>query len=103
MDQSDGAEKKRNQRLINLTLAGVVGQVGCLTLVIILAALFLGLWLDNQFQTRPLFTLILIIASIPVSLAAMFVVVRFATKRIKHDIKDSEGNLQEVKDLGNNP
>lgn len=48
-----------------------VAQIGCLTLVIVIIALVAGLWLDNRLGTRPWFTLGLVLASIPVSLAAL--------------------------------
>lgn len=78
-------ERDRKRHAANLTLAAVAGQVGCLTLIIIFLALFGGLWLDNQFQTRPTFTILLLIGSVPVTLIAMFWVVRQATSRIKPD------------------
>jgi len=66
-------------RALQMALLGVIGQVGCLTLVIILVALVAGLWLDNQFQTRPMFTIILIIVSMPITIFLMFrVVLTFA-------------------------
>ncbi len=71
------------QKLLNLTLVGIVSQVGCLTLVIILAALLLGLFLDSRFNTRPWFTIGLVIVSIPVSLVLMFIIVRTAIKKLK--------------------
>ena len=80
---SDQSERKRAQSALNLTLAAVAGQVGCLTSLIVLAALFGGLWLDNRFNSLPMFTIGLIIASVPVTLAAMIWVVRAATSRIK--------------------
>lgn len=83
MSQTSGPKRGDKQYWLNLTLAGVAGQVGCLTLVIILGAVLGGLWLDSHFQTRPLFTLVLLIASIPVSLVSMFYVVRLATSKIK--------------------
>ncbi len=46
-------------------------QSGCVTVILILAALFAGLWLDAQFQTKPFFTLVLILISIPISLYFM--------------------------------
>lgn len=85
---SDTGDPRRNNRLgyaRNLTLAVVAGQVGCLTLIIVLAALFGGLWLDQQFDSRPLFTIILMIGSVPVTLVAMFWVVRAATSRLTFD------------------
>jgi hypothetical protein len=83
MAQGPESGKGNKQYWLNLTLAGIAGQVGCVTLVIILAAVLGGLWLDNHFQTRPVFTLVLIVASIPVSLLAMLYIVRLVTSKIK--------------------
>ncbi len=101
MSQSDDpSDKNRIRYAYNLTLAAVAGQVGCLTLVIIFIALFGGLWLDNRFQTRPTFTVLLLIGSVPVTLVLMFLVVRQATARIKPAAgKETEG-LQEESDRG---
>jgi hypothetical protein len=44
------------------------GEMGCLMLVIVLAAVFGGLWLDNLLGTKPLFTIGLVLASVPISL-----------------------------------
>jgi F0F1-type ATP synthase assembly protein I len=51
--------------------SGVGISAGCLTAVGTLLALFLGLWLDQQLGTRPMFTLGLVLASIPVTLITM--------------------------------
>jgi hypothetical protein len=83
MVQKPESQESRKQYWLNLTLAGVAGQVGCVTLIIILAAVLGGLWLDNRFQTRPIFTAVLLLASIPVSLAAMLYIVRLFTSKIK--------------------
>jgi hypothetical protein len=82
-----------------LTLAGVAGQVGCLTLIIVLAAVFAGLWLDNQFNTRPVITLTLLVVSIPVSVLAMLYVVRLATSKIKTGISAQKQGRSEEDDL----
>ena len=66
--------------LFNATTAVVLGQVGFLTLVIILAAVGIGLFLDRQFDTKPLITIILILGSIPVSL---FITVRTVKRVLK--------------------
>lgn len=73
--KTGSADKDRTQQAIKMTLAGVIGQVGCLTLVVIGIALGAGLWLDNQFGTRPIITLVLVIASVPLTLFLMFRVV----------------------------
>ena len=68
---------------LNMTIAALVGQVGCLTLVIVLAAVLAGLWLDGRFGTRPWFTIGLVAVSLPISLVVMIVVARSAVKKIK--------------------
>jgi F0F1-type ATP synthase assembly protein I len=83
MSQPEKQEKDRFQYAMNLTLASIAGQVGCLTLVIIFVALFAGLWLDRYLDTKPLFTIVLLIGSVPVTLFLMFRVVKAATNRIK--------------------
>jgi F0F1-type ATP synthase assembly protein I len=77
------SQPNRSQYALNLTLASVAGQVGCLTLVIVVAALFGGLWLDRALQTRPLFTIVLVIGSMPVSLFIMYRVAMSAVARIR--------------------
>jgi hypothetical protein len=81
---SNSSGNDRSRYGLNLTLAAVTGQVGCLTIIIILLALFGGLWLDNRFDTKPMFTIGLIVASVPVTLVAMLWVVRTATSRIRN-------------------
>ncbi len=70
-------------KVSNLALAAVSGLAGCFTLVVVVGAVFLGLWLDSQFESKPLVTVILVIISIPVSIIGMFVIVRAAVSRIK--------------------
>ena len=90
MTQSDG----NKQNVISTLLIVLVGQVGCLTLVIILASLFGGLWLDQYFHTKPLFTLILLLAGIPLSVILMLVVARRTLARIKSS-SESEKKISE--------
>jgi MFS-type transporter involved in bile tolerance (Atg22 family) len=92
---SDPSNKSRTQSAFNLTLVAVAGQVGCLTLFIVLAALFGGLWLDNRFDTRPMFTVGLMIVSVPVTLFTMFWVVRVATSRLQTSSEQNPANSKE--------
>ena len=93
-DPKDQA-KDREQYAYNLTMAAVASQVGCLTLVIIFGALIAGLWLDRSFATKPLFTILFMVASMPVTLYVMFRVVQSATKRIRPDVeKKNHENLE---------
>ncbi|HUF39707.1 MAG TPA: AtpZ/AtpI family protein [Anaerolineales bacterium] len=79
MSEKDGRKQDRGQYALNMTLAAVAGQVGCLTLGIIIVTLLGGLWLDNALGTKPLITVLLLIGSIPVTIILMFWVVRKAT------------------------
>ena len=82
MSQPEKHGQNRAQRTYNLTLAAVAGQVGCLTLAIIVAALFGGLWLDSRLDTRPMATIILMVASVPVTVVTMIWVVKKATGKM---------------------
>lgn len=65
-----------------MALAAVTGQVGCLTVVLIIGALLSGLWLDNLLDSSPWATLIMLIASMPITLYLMFKVASAATSRM---------------------
>lgn len=58
----------------------VAAQVGCLTFGIIFVALLAGLGLDRLFGTRGLFTILLILASVPVTWVGVFYLVNRARK-----------------------
>ncbi len=87
MAQSD--QNSRNG-MMNTLLIVVIGQVGCLTLAVILASVFGGLWLDNTFGTKPVFTLVLLFAGIPLSVLLMLYVSRKALARLKEKYETEE-------------
>jgi F0F1-type ATP synthase assembly protein I len=89
MSQPENQKKNNFQYAMNMTMASIAGQVGCLTLAVIFAALFVGLWLDRYFGTKPLFTVVILLGSVPVTLFLMFRLVKAATDRIKPTQKDS--------------
>ncbi len=76
---------KKSQNGFNLLVAAVTGQVGFLTLVIIIGAVLGGLALDARLNTKPWFTIGLLLASIPLSLGLMFFVVRKTVSKLKLD------------------
>jgi F0F1-type ATP synthase assembly protein I len=85
--------EQKGRRILNTLLVVMVGQVGCLTLIIILASVFGGLWLDKTFGTKPVFTLALLFAGIPISVLVMLVVARRTLARLKEQAekeKDTE-------------
>ena len=71
------------QNLTNVTIAVLAGQVGVLTLVIVLAAVFGGLALDKALGTKPWATIGLLVLSLPVSLFLMIFIARRAVKKLK--------------------
>jgi F0F1-type ATP synthase assembly protein I len=83
--------EQKGRGILNTLLVVMIGQVGCLTLVIILASVFGGLWLDNTFGTKPIFTLVLLFAGIPVSVFVMLTVARKTLARLK-DKAENESN-----------
>jgi uncharacterized membrane protein len=100
-----GKSPEKNTALsrFNLTLAVVAGLVGFLTVFILLVAFLAGRWLDNQFGNDALFTVILMVASVPVTLIVMFWVVKSVTARFaKPPVQNSE-QQEEGTDRGNTP
>ena len=79
MTQTD----KGQQNVINTLLIVLIGQMGCLTFVVILITVLAGLWLDNTFHTKPIFTLVLLLAGIPLSVILMVFVGRKTLARLK--------------------
>lgn len=75
--------KANKHNFTNMTIAVLVGQVGVLTLVIVLGAVFGGLALDKALGTRPWVTVGLLVLSLPVSLFLMILIARRAVKRLK--------------------
>ncbi|NKQ34126.1 MAG: AtpZ/AtpI family protein [Chloroflexi bacterium] len=67
----------QNQEQINTSamLASVVGQVGCLVVFIVFIALGAGILLDKLLGTKALFTVLLMVGSVPV---ALYLVVRIS-------------------------
>ena len=71
------------QKAFNLVLAGVISQVGLLTLAVIIIAILAGLWLDNLLGTGALFTILLVVVSFPISVVGKLWIVRRAADQMK--------------------
>jgi len=85
--------EQKGRSILTTLLIVMVGQVGCLTLVVILAAVFGGLWLDKTFNTKPVFTLALLLAGIPVSVILMVVLARRTLAQLKEKTEKESENL----------
>ena len=90
MEQFTPKSPTERQKRINIALVAVIGQVGCITLLIALGAVFLGLWLDSRWGSRLWATVIMVVISIPASLIAMFAIVRAILKKLKPGLQESE-------------
>ena len=84
--------EQKGRGILNTLLVVMIGQVGCLTLVIILASVFGGLWLDKTFGTKPIFTMVLLLAGIPVSVFVMLTVARKTLARL-NDKAENESKI----------
>ncbi len=78
------------QNMVYTLLVVMIGQVGCITIAVILASVFGGLWLDNTFGTKPVFTLVLLFAGIPLSVFLMMFVARRTLARLKEKHESEE-------------
>ena len=74
----------------NLALAGMMSQVGCVTVVIVVGALLVGLWVDSLFNTRPLFTVGFLLMSIPVSLYSLVRVALSTAAQFRSEISTED-------------
>ncbi len=88
--------KSGNSR--NMLLAVMVGQVGILTLIIVIAATIGGLALDRALGTKPWFTIGLLIVSVPVSIVLMVLIARKTVSKIRID--DSNTPVRKEDEIG---
>jgi hypothetical protein len=79
---ADQHMSRAQQRARNLAIAAVAGQAGCASLVIIMAALFAGMWLDNRLGQRGPCTIGLLVLSVPLSLIVMLKIALVMIARI---------------------
>jgi F0F1-type ATP synthase assembly protein I len=84
--------EQKGKNILNTLLVVMIGQVGCLTLVVILASVFGGLWLDNMFGTKPVITLVLLFAGIPISVLLMLFISRRTLAKLKNQSESSISN-----------
>ncbi len=82
-----------------MALAVLTANVGCLTVLITVAAMFLGLWLDGRFASKPWFTLGIMLLSLPISLYVMFFVVRWTTSKMSLEDVQKKSASKKGKDL----
>lgn len=87
MLKSDKDQIKHLQNNANLSAAGLAGQIGCIIPIIILLAVLGGSWLDRTFNTTHVFTLLLLFASLPLSIYLTFQMAMRAVRDISQSIQ----------------
>ena len=93
----NGPGKQGQNEFRNAVTMTVVWVAG-LTLVVIFLALFAGILLDKALNTKPLLTIIFVIASIPLTILLTLRVVKSATSRIQPGI--NKGKAEEEPQSG---
>jgi F0F1-type ATP synthase assembly protein I len=83
MSEPDQHNQDQFRSAVTMTVIWVAG----LTLAVIFLALFAGIFLDRLLHTKPLLTILLTIASIPLTIYLTFRVVKAATRRIQPVMK----------------
>jgi F0F1-type ATP synthase assembly protein I len=66
--------------VFNTKALTVGGEVGCLTLIIVILSVFGGIWLDRILGTKPLFIISLVLLSAPISLVLTYWIAKRAVK-----------------------
>jgi len=65
---------------------GLAGQAGCMSIIMAVGALLVGLWLDQRLGTRRTWALICVIGSVPVNLIiTLFVTQRMIARIVPQD------------------
>ncbi len=98
LEEKKTTKRPLPQSVLNMTIIGLVGQVGCLTLVILLASVFIGLGLDTHFDTRPWITIGMLMLSIPIALVVMFFITRKTTEKFKKEYEARQKEKSEKED-----
>ena len=88
MTQAD----KDSRKAIN-TILVVMAQVGVATFFIVLLSVFGGLWLDDRFGTKPMFTAGLVFVSIPITIIVMYRIARQTAAKTKKSESDKSNEM----------
>lgn len=78
------SKPKRKDYFINLGLAALAGLSGCISIIVLMVGIALGILLDSRvFDSTPLFTILCIVGSVPFSLLTMLVIAIRSAKTIE--------------------
>jgi hypothetical protein len=71
-----------NQENRTYAALGLAGQMGCVIIIFVIAALFAGIWIDQTFHTRKIAILVCLSVSLPVNLVLVLMLTRRMIARI---------------------
>lgn len=77
-------------------MAGVVGQVGCLVILLIGLALGAGMFLDRYLETGGIFTVIFLVGSVPVALYLTIRVAMNAANKVQEMVDKQKAEQKEA-------
>ncbi|NJD60419.1 MAG: hypothetical protein C3F13_04990 [Anaerolineales bacterium] len=82
---------KGKQTVNNLALFSVGAQVGCATLLIVFASLFIGIGLDKLLGTKPIFIILFVLGSAPLSI---YLTYKLAMRAVKNTVPQAPDGKQ---------
>lgn len=86
MNSGDNQDPKKIPAFPVMVPIAMGGQIGCVTLLIVFLALFGGLALDRVLDTKPLFTIVLLVGSAPLALFITFWIAMRAVKDMQKNM-----------------
>ena len=95
MSQVNPSPDKPSINQITQSLSSVAflgGEIGCMTLLIVLVGVFAGNWLDQALGTKPLFILLFVLGSAPLALALTYMVAMRAGKNLSKSYPTARGS-----------
>jgi hypothetical protein len=96
--KSSPPEKNPYLSAFNAKALTVGGEVGCLTLIIVLASVFGGIALDKLLGTKPLFTVGLVLLSAPLALVLTVYIAKRAVKDLQPPADSQESKTRSAVD-----
>lgn len=102
--QHDGTSGPASRgRSLYVSIALFASQIGCLSLVIIVAALLGGRWLDRLLGTDPILTVLLMVGSVPVVLAVSVWLAKRTTSNLKLVSGDDRAGRTQDREIQEDP
>jgi F0F1-type ATP synthase assembly protein I len=91
MNQPGDPQDKNRSAVLDVGVA-LASQIGIAVVGIVLVMVFVGIWIDRTLDTKPIFTILLLLVSGPVSMVVVLRLARAAIAKIPMPpVKTSRG------------